>query len=77
MERQLPGNMLAEASYVGNLGRHLQRQPDLNQPSFSVLATAPSGIAENALRPYQGYSSINEYIDDSTSNYNALQFYLI
>ena len=76
VERQLPGSMLAEVSYVGNLGRHLQRQPDLNQPSFDVLATAPSGVAENALRPFRGFSAINQYIDDSTSNYNALQLYL-
>jgi len=26
-----------EATYVGNNGRHLIRQPDLNQPSFAAL----------------------------------------
>ena len=76
VERQLPYSMLLETSYVGNLGRHLQRQPDLNQPDFSVLAAAPSGVAENALRPYQGFSAINDYVDDSTSNYHALQVYV-
>ena len=76
IERQLPLSMLAEISYVGNLGRHLQRQPDLNQPSFSVLATAPSGTVENALRPFKGFSAINQYVNDSTSNYHALQTYI-
>ena len=76
VQRQLPLSMLLEASYVGNLGRHLLRQPDLNQPAFSVLAAAPSGVAENALRPYQGFSAINDYLSDSTSNYHALQLYV-
>jgi hypothetical protein len=75
IQRQLPLNMLLETSYVGNLGRHQLREPDINQPDFSLLVANPKA-AENALRPYKGYSAIRNYISDSTSNYHAFQAYL-
>jgi len=42
---------------VGNEGRHLIRQPDINQPSFGVLHAnaalpAPHALTTNQLRPY-------------------------
>jgi hypothetical protein len=66
---------------VGNQGRHFMRQPDINQPAFSVLRQnqdLPAGQrkATNALRPYKGYSQILMRIADANSNYNALQMYL-
>ncbi len=80
VQRQLPWGILGEVDYVGNLGRHLLRQPDINQPSFAVLAAnaaLPSAqrLSVNALRPYKGFSQIRERLSDSTSNYHALQFY--
>ena len=33
VQRELPHGFFVEATYVGNQGRHLIRQPDLNQPS--------------------------------------------
>jgi len=52
-----------EVSYVGNEGRHLIRQPDINQPSFAVLQAnaalpAPQQLTTNQLRPYLGYNRI-------------------
>ncbi len=38
VQRELPHGILAEAAYVGNLGRHLIRQPDINQATFVALA---------------------------------------
>jgi hypothetical protein len=81
VQRELPWGIFGEAAYVGNLGRHLIRQPDINQPTFQALAAnvaLPSAqrAALNALRPYKGYSAILMRLSDSNSNYNALQLYV-
>jgi carboxypeptidase family protein len=80
VQHELPAGILGEVAYVGNLGRHLIRQPDINQPSFAVQAAnaalpAAQRLSTNALRPFKGYSQIRERLSDSTSNYHALQFY--
>jgi len=80
VQRELPWGVFGEAAYVGNLGRRLLRQPDINQPSFESLqanADAPSSqrVSVNALRPYKGFSEIRMYLGDTNSNYNALQIY--
>jgi hypothetical protein len=80
VQRELPRGFLAEAAYVSNLGRHLLRQPDINQATFEALtanAALPSSqrVSVNALRPYKGYSAIRMRLSDSTSNYHALQLY--
>ncbi|MBC7928824.1 MAG: carboxypeptidase regulatory-like domain-containing protein, partial [Bryobacteraceae bacterium] len=64
----------------GNQSRHLQRQPDINLPSFSVLSEnaqlPPAQRASvNALRPYKGFSQILARLSDANSNYNSLQLY--
>ena len=63
VQRELPRGFFVEANYVGNLGRHLIRQPDLNQPSFAALtANLPvnggANVNTNALRPYKGFTNI-------------------
>jgi hypothetical protein len=80
LQRELPRGVLVEGAYLGNLGRHLLRQPDINQAPFDVLtanAQLPSAqrLSVNALRPYRGYSAIRMRLSDSTSNYHALQLY--
>ncbi len=80
IQRELPHGFMAEAAYAGNLGRHLIREPDINQPSFADLtanAALPSSqqLSVNALRPYKGYSSIMMRLSDSTSNYHSLQLH--
>jgi hypothetical protein len=81
VQRQIPLGLFLETDYVGNLGRHLIRQPDINIPAFAASAAnaaLPSSqqAATNFLRPYKGYSAINNYISDSTSNYHSLQVFL-
>ncbi|MCU1236289.1 MAG: TonB-dependent receptor [Candidatus Solibacter sp.] len=81
VQRELPKGLFAEVSYVGNLGRHLLRQPNINQVDFALnVANAALPAAQRAttatLVPYKGYSNITQYRSDSTSNYNALQAYL-
>ena len=81
VERQLPSGILASIFYVGNLGRHLLRAPDINTPSFAnymIIASYPTASrpSVNAYRPYLGFSSIYMRIGDSNSNYNSLQAYM-
>jgi hypothetical protein len=80
VQHELPLGILFEVSYVGNEGRHLLRQPDVNQPNFAVLqanAALPAAqrLTTNQLRPFLGYNRILMFLSDSTSNYNALQVY--
>jgi hypothetical protein len=78
VQRELPHGIFAEAAYVGNLGRHLIRQPDINQPTFEQLrANLPPGpnLNVNALRPFKGYTAIRMRLSDSTSNYHGMQLY--
>ena len=80
VQREMPFGIFAEAAYVGNLGRHLIRQPDINQASFEALranAALPSAQRAdvNSLRPFKGFSAIRMRLSDSTSNYHAMQLY--
>lgn len=74
IQQQLPWSIFFETSYVGNLGRALLRRPDINYPDFGVLNRNPT-VPVNTLRPYRGFSAINQYRSDSTSNYHAFQAY--
>lgn len=69
VQRELPWGLFAEANFVGNLGRHLTRNPDINAIPFG-------GGSNNTLRPYKGFSTINQRKSDSTSYYYAGQFYI-
>jgi hypothetical protein len=75
IQRQLPYEMLLETSYVGNVGRHLVRQPNVNFPDLPSVAANPK-YSTNYFNPYKGYSAINMWLSDSNTNYNALQVYL-
>jgi hypothetical protein len=74
VQHQLPKGLLLEVSYVGNLGRKLVRQPNINAPSFAVAA-ANVGKTTNQQRPYLGYTDITQFRSDASSNYNSLQVY--
>lgn len=82
VQRELFGGLFADIGYVGNLGRHLIRQNNINQVHLDAyianlaLPTAQRATSDNALRPYKGYSAINFYRSDTNSNYNALQLYV-
>ncbi len=80
VQREMPSGIFVEAAYVGNVSRHLMRQPDINLPSFSAqVANAALPAAQrastNALRPYKGYSQILMRLSDANSNYNSLQLH--
>src|SRR5215472_16058882 len=78
VQRELPWKIGLDASYVGNQGRHLQYQYDLNQ--LPVGSTAgPNSVCPNptctwvAAVPFRGYSSIIYTNYGANSEYNALQ----
>jgi hypothetical protein len=80
VQRELPKGFFVEATYVGNLGRHLIRQPDINAPSFAALtanlpANGGANVNTNALRPYKGYTQILYRLSDANSSYNGMQLY--
>ncbi len=81
VQSELPRGLFAEAAYVGNQGRRLLREPDINLVPLDVayanfLLPSAQRATDNALRPYKGYSSIRRYVGDANSNYNSLQLYL-
>jgi len=75
VQRQLPEQMLLEITYVGNVGHHLLRAPNINFPNLPGVAANPT-FSTNYFNTYKGYSSIAETLSDSNSNYNALQVYV-
>lgn len=80
VQRELPWGIFAEANVVGNLGRHLTRQRDINAVPFATILAnsalpAAQRLGTNAMRPYKGYNSINQRTSDATSHYYGLQLY--
>ncbi len=80
VQRELWDGYLFEAAYVGNNGRNLLWFPDINRVPFDVLASnnalpTAQRLSENALRPYHGYSAIQQRRSEARSNYNGLQLY--
>src|SRR6266852_4826305 len=81
VQRELPRGFFVEATYVGNEGRHLIRQPDINAIPFAALAAnaalpAAQRVSTNALRTYKGFTAINFRLSDANSSYNAMQLYV-
>jgi hypothetical protein len=75
VQHELPDGILLDVGYVGNLGRHEVRNPNINVPSFATAA-ASVGLTTNQQRPYLGYTNIVQFRSDSDSNYNAFQLHL-
>lgn len=77
VQRQLPFRMSLDASYVGNVARHLQYVRDINQlPLGTTVNTTilqQANNQQNAIRPYRGYTSINFTDCGASSNYHSLQ----
>jgi hypothetical protein len=75
VQRELPGSVIADVSYVGTQGRNLNwRTINLNQLPVGTRLNAPqSTMNVNALRPYRGYGNINMNENGESSNYNSMQ----
>lgn len=78
VQHELPWKIGLDASYVGNQGRHLQYQYDLNQLPVGTTA-GPNSSCPNptctwvAALPYLGYSNVIFTNYGANSEYNALQ----
>jgi hypothetical protein len=66
VQRQLPGNMVLDANYVGSAGRHLDWGPTLNVPS-----PGPGDVQSRRPYPYM----LQQWFDQSVgvSDYKAMQ----
>jgi len=78
VQRQLPGGLVIDLSYVGNQARHLTHRRDLNYVLPDVaLARNASGAFVNAttdtVRQFLGYSTIRSQENTGSSSYNSLQ----
>ncbi len=73
VQHEFRGGILFQVAYVGNEGRHLLRQPNINVPTFATAAAAPANTTINQVRPFLGYSDITQFNSDGNSNYNSLQ----
>ena len=72
VQQELPFKMGLEVAYVGNLGRHLQYQYNLNAlPVGAVLNT--QGKPQPFFANFMGYSNINWTSYSANSSYNSLQ----
>src|SRR5262249_3989437 len=74
VQQQLPGGVILDVGYVGNLARHIARTININQLPVGTRLNPPnSNINQNAERPYLGYGSISMRDDGDNSNYNSMQ----
>jgi hypothetical protein len=73
VERQILPSTVLSVAYVGNQARHLVGEFDENQPTVAARLAATPGTDVNAIRPYAGYSYIQDRAPMFTSNYNSLQ----
>lgn len=66
IQRELPGNAVLDANYVGSVGRHLDWGPTLNTP-----APGPGDVQSRRPYPYM----LQQWFDQSVGNsrYNAMQ----
>lgn len=71
-EREITNVGVFSMGYVGRRGLHLQHLENVNQ-LLPGTTLANSGINTDALRPYRGFSVIQQQTDDGGSNYHALQ----
>ena len=71
-QRQLPWDVVADLSYVGRIGTHLQRERNLNQMEPGTIQANP-GVNPNALRPYKGFGTIRLSENAGRSEYHGMQ----
>jgi hypothetical protein len=72
VDRELPGAIRAQLSYVGRSASHLERARNINQLQVGTIQANP-GINPNALRPFKGFGSITLYETTGVSRYNGMQ----
>jgi len=71
-QRELPLNSTLSIAYVAHRGYHAWDVYDINQVQTGTLQANP-GVNINVLRPYKGYSAIQEEESVVNSMYNSLK----
>ena len=64
-----------DVAYVGSSAASLSRALNINQLPVGTMQRFP-GVNVNALRPYQGYADIQQYVNGANSIYNSMQLSL-
>jgi hypothetical protein len=72
VQQQLFWKSFMTVAYVGGRGLYNWRVVDINQPTVGAL-TANPGKNVNYLRPYHGYSAIQQEQSNGSSRYNSFQ----
>jgi Carboxypeptidase regulatory-like domain/TonB-dependent Receptor Plug Domain len=71
VQHELPGQIGIDIAYIGNMGRHLMYQRNINQ--LLLGSQLNPGPDVDGLRPFRGYNDITLVETGANSNYNALQ----
>ena len=72
MEQEVPALGVLTIAYAGRRGIHLEELLNVNQLQPGTVQANP-GVNPDAIRPYKGFSNINQDTDGGASFYNALQ----
>lgn len=75
LQHELPGGIVIDLAYVGKTSVHLIRTTNINGMAAGTLQANP-GIQPNALRPWQGLSTLNVQSSSGRANYNSFQLSL-
>jgi len=87
VQRELTPNLMLSVAYVGSRGSHINYTTNINQPlpamgydfdpRIACTATTPypctGRVSTDYVRPYQGWSSISNWVTDGYSIYHSLQ----
>jgi len=84
VQQELPGRIIADVSYVGNVSRNQGRNVDINDlpPGTRNIETNPAAedpsragrtLPTNFLRPIQGFGRLREQRWNGTEDYHSLQ----
>ncbi len=74
VEQELSGVGVLTIAYAGRRGIHLEEILNINQlPNGTTLLASSQGVATDALRPYKGFSNINQATNGGASVYHSLQ----
>lgn len=71
-QRELPFQNVLSLAYVGHRGLHGWQVYDINQPQAGALQANP-GVSANYLRPFKGFSAIQEEESVVNSMYHSFQ----
>ncbi|MGI4756954.1 MAG: carboxypeptidase regulatory-like domain-containing protein [Janthinobacterium lividum] len=74
VEQEIPALGVLTVAYAGRRGIHLEELLNVNQlQPGTTFQAANRGVVPDALRPYKGFSNINQATNGGDSVYHALQ----